>query len=80
MILKNKIIILGVKKKTKAKFFDQLGTGDILELLYDLNGCYGYSPYIKIIKTSGESINNSALQLRSNLSNFEYEDLEEEIK
>ena len=78
MILKNKIIILGVKKKTKAKFFDQLGTGDILELLYDLNGCYGYSPYIKIIKTNGESINNSALQLRSNLSKFEYEDMEEQ--
>ena len=77
MILKNKIIILGVKKKTKAKFFDQLGTGDILELLYDLNGCYGYSPHIKIIKTNGESINNSALQLRSNLSKFEYEDMEE---
>ena len=77
MILKNKIIILGVKKKTKAKFFDQLGTGDILELLYDLNGCYGYSPYIKIIKTNGDSINNSALQLRGNLLNFEYKYLEE---
>ena len=77
MILKNKIIILGVKKKTKAKFFDQLGTGDILELLYDLNGCYGHSPYIKIIKTNGESINKGALQLRNNLSNFEYKDMEE---
>ena len=80
MILKNKIIIIGVKKKTKAKFFETLKTGDIVEFQYNLNGKYKKVAVVSILKNGEEMTTNKISILRNNLSNFDYEYLEEETK
>ena len=77
MILKNKIVILGVKKKTKANFFETLKIGDIVEFQYDLNGKYKKVAVVSILKNGEEMTTNKISILRNNLSNFEYEDMEE---
>ena len=72
MELKGQIIITWVKKKTGAKFFKDFKIGDVIELMYNLNGMYHGAPYISISKNGEELGYNSALQLKENLSKFEY--------
>lgn len=68
MILRQTIFIDSIKKKTKAKFFEGLFPGDVVELTYNLSGSYGYAPYITLKK--GDIIHrNSASQLIQNLNN-----------
>lgn len=50
MELKGQIIITGIKKKTQAKFFKDFKVGDVIELVYNLNGMYHGAPYITIVK------------------------------
>lgn len=75
MELKTKIIITGIKKKTQAKFFKEFKVGDVIEFVYNLNGMYHGAPYISIVKDGEELGYNNALQLKDNISKFEYQEV-----
>lgn len=75
MELKGKFKVTNVKKKTAAVFFKDLKEGDEFELVYNLNGGYGNSPWIAIYQDGQKVHGNNGLQLKSNLRNFEIEQL-----
>jgi hypothetical protein len=75
MELKRQIIITGIKNKTQAKFFKDFKVGDVIELVYNLNGMYHGAPYITIVKNGEELGYNNALQLKDNISKFAYQEV-----
>lgn len=75
MELTAKITITGIKKKTKAKFFESLKIGDVIELRYNLDGADKYAPHIYVYKDGLKIMSAYALQVKTNLSNFEYEEV-----
>lgn len=78
MKLKGKFKITAIKKKTQAKFFNELNVGDEFELSYDLNGGYNKAPWIEIIQEGKVVHGNDGLQLRKNLDKFELEQVLED--
>lgn len=70
-----KITITGIKKKTKAKFFESLKIGDVIELRYNLDSADKYAPHIYVYKDGVKIMSAYALQVKANLSNFEYEEV-----
>ena len=72
MELKGQIIITGIKKKTGAKFFESLKIGDVIELRYNLDSADKYAPHIYLYKGGVKIMSTYALQVKTNLSNFEY--------
>lgn len=56
---------------TKAKFWDNVKSGDTLIFTYFLSGAYGSAAHIQVEnRTTGEKVFNSALNLKSNMSKF----------
>jgi hypothetical protein len=62
--------VVGVKKKTKAKFFKDLQIGDEFSLSYNLNGSYKSAPLINIYKDGRHQHSKNALELSRILDNF----------
>ena len=61
-------------KSTKAKFWENIKSGDKLIFTYFLTGSYGSTAHIQIEdKSTGERIENSALNLKSNMSKFVFD-------
>ena len=72
MVLQGRFKIVGIRKKTKAKWFKDLEVGDEFYLKYYLTGRYKDSPDVIICDENGERVHkNIASQLKNNLSNFE---------
>ena len=58
-------------KSTKAKFWENVKSGDTLIFTYFLTGSYGSTAHIQVEnKSTGEKIDNSALNLKTNMSKF----------
>lgn len=72
MELKGQIIITGIKKKTGAKFFKSLKIGDIIEFRYNLDSADKYAPHLYVYKGGVKIMSTYALQVKENLSKFEY--------
>jgi hypothetical protein len=82
MLLQSKTLtIKTINKKTKAKFFEDVSVGDLLQVSMELrhtgsaSGGGTYASYLTIKNLSnGTSTINSQSQLVNNLKNFEIEE------
>ncbi len=84
MILKSDVFVVkSIHKKTKAKFFEDLHVGDLLQVEMELrhtgsaSGGGTYASYMTVRNLSKDtSVVNSQSQLVNNLRNFEIEEME----
>lgn len=75
VLLKGTILVTGIRRSTKAKFFKDLSEGDVIYLGYDLNGtCGNHAPDIQITFLDHNFI-MSPLNFKNRMENFEYEQI-----
>lgn len=76
MQLKDRFEITAVFKKSKAKLFEELIPGDIIEMSLEIKCSYGYSTYITVTNTRTGNHDVKPIGILANiLANFSLQEI-----